>query len=129
MDRGCGVQPSYTCGGATTTKGLDNVKCGARCRKKCNSVRRIEATQYQRLNSFICNQCNSNAGDRERCFVCGKGFRLHHKRLICNVRSSPSHIACFQLSRNDRDKFKTGNRQCSSFSHRSVSSQPSQSFS
>ena len=90
------TQPCYACGGATTAKGLECVMCGARCRKKCNNLTRNDAAQCQRLNSFICNHCNSSAGDRERCSVCRKGFRRHQYREICNVCISPCHLACTQ---------------------------------
>ena len=78
------------------------------CNKKCSSLTRSEAAKCQRINSVICNHCNSNAGDRERCSVCGKDFKLHQYRAMCNICSSPCHLACTQLPRNDRDKSKTG---------------------
>ena len=111
------------------TKGPECVKLGARCHKKCSSLRRNKAVPCQRQNYLICNHCNSSAGDRERCSVCWKCFRLHQYRAICNVCSSPCHLACNQLPLNDRDKLKTGDGQRSCCSHCHVTSQPPKSFS
>ena len=93
-------QPCYACIGVTTTKTLECVKCGARRHKKCSSLTRNEVGQYQQLN-FVCNQYNSNVGDRDKCSASGKGFRLHQYRAICNVCSTPCHLACTQLPSND----------------------------
>ena len=35
------------------------------------------------------------------CSVCEKGFRLHLYRVICNVYSSPCHLACTKFHHND----------------------------
>ena len=96
------AQPCYACSGAITTKGLECVKC-ARCHMKCSGLTRNEAVQCQRLDFFLCNHCDSRAGDLERCSVYRKGFRLHQYRAISNICSSPCHLACTQLPRNDRD--------------------------
>ena len=85
-----------------------------------------EAAQCQRLNSFICNHCNSSAGDRERFYVGVKGFRHHQHQAIWNICSSPCHLACTKLHRNDRDKLKTGGKQWTCCYRRPVSSQPCQ---
>ena len=39
------TQPCYACSGATTSKGLKCVKCGARCHKKYSRLTRYEAAQ------------------------------------------------------------------------------------
>ena len=99
------MQPCYVRGGERTTKRL---QCGTQYHEKCNSVTRNVAANCQPMNSSICIHCNSNAGDRERCSVCGKDFKLHQYRAMCNICSSPCHLACTQLPRNDRDNSKTG---------------------
>ena len=123
------TQPCYACGGEITSKGPECVKCGVLCHKKCSSLTRAEAAKWQRLDFFVCNHCNSSAGDQERCSVCRKGIRLHQYRAICNVCNSPCHLVYTLLPRNDRDKLNNGDKEWTCCSHRPVTSQPPQSFS
>ena len=95
------TQPCFACGGATTTKVHECVKCGARCHMMYYSRTGNEAALCQRLKSFICNHCYSSDGDQERCSVCRKGFRLHQHRAICNVCISLCHLVRTQLPNND----------------------------
>ena len=74
----------------------------------CSSLTRSEAVLHQPLNSVTSNHCNSSAGGQERYSVGRKGFRLHQYRAICNVCSSPCHLACTQaLSTSTRDLGRT----------------------
>ena len=123
------TQPCYACGGATTTQGLECVKCDARCHYKCSSLTRNDVMLCQQLNYFICDHRPSSAGVREMCSVCRKGFRLHQYRAISNVCSSPGHLACTKLPRKDRDKLNIGDKHWTCCSHRTVTSKPCQSFS
>ena len=114
-------------------KGLECVKCGARCHKKCISLKRNEVVKCQRLISLICNHCHFNAGDQERCSACVKGLRLHHT-IQCSINTSVMYMAlpATLLANNYpayyRGKLKTAYKQWSCCSHIPVSSQPSKSF-
>ena len=119
------TQPCYVCGVATTTKGSECVKCGAQCHKKCSSLARNGAAQCQWKNSFMCNRCNSSAGDRER-----GGLSAGRASYSINTEQSVMSVAlpATQLTRNDREKLNTGDKQWSCSSHRPVTRPPPRSF-
>ena len=83
------TKPHYACGVATKTKGMECMKCGGECHRKCSNLTINEAALCQWLKSFVCNRLNSRALDRERCSACGRGFRHRQYRAICDICNSP----------------------------------------
>ena len=96
-------QPCGECGKTCTAKAL-------RC-TMCSGLSRTEVVRFRETDNYQCWRCRPQ-NPFHLCTKCERSFRIGQNGLKCHSCNLPTHLGCTRLTRNEREKAKTGALSC-----------------
>ena len=100
-------QPCGECGKTCTAKALRCTMCRLFYHHKCSGLSRTQVVIFREADNYQCRRCRPQ-NPSHPCTKCGRSFRIEHNGLKCHSCNLPTHLRCTRLTRNGRERAKTG---------------------
>ena len=83
------------------------VPCADSYHHKCSGLSRTEVVRFREADIYQCRRCHPQ-NPSHPCTKCRRSFRIGQNGLKCHSCNLPTHLRCTRLTRNERERAKTG---------------------